>query len=103
MLKREDVVTGASALAGLFLVFLGSSASSFSSFDREQQNAVRGRFQVRGWLAFVGIILAILAAVLALIGKWLGSEFLTGDAVALLVIALLWGAWLALIAARDIR
>src|SRR5882757_5965406 len=69
-----DVVTGASALAGLFLVYLGNVATAFSTFDRTQQASVRGSHQTRGWLAFAGIVFAILAAGLALLGKWLGNQ-----------------------------
>jgi hypothetical protein len=36
-----DVVTGASALAGLVLVYLGSVASGYAGFEREQQSTVR--------------------------------------------------------------
>jgi hypothetical protein len=98
-----DVVTGASALAGLFLVYLGNVAVAFGSFDKAQQASVRGSFQARAWLAFVGIIFAILAAALALIGKWLDSAFVAGDAIILLLVALIWGAGIALVAALDVR
>src|SRR6266536_5619741 len=79
-----DVVTGATALAGLVLVYLGSVASGFAGFLPEQQRTVRRRFQVRAWFAFVGMVLAILAAMLALIGKWLGNGCVAGSAIALL-------------------
>jgi uncharacterized membrane protein YdjX (TVP38/TMEM64 family) len=65
-----DVVTGATALAGLILVYLGMVVSGFAGFQREQQATVRAAHQLRAWFAFVGMTLAIVAAVLALIGKW---------------------------------
>jgi hypothetical protein len=98
-----DVVTGASALAGLFLVYLGNVATAFGTFDKAQQASVRDIFQTRAWLAFVGIVFAILAASMALIGKWLDNQFIVGDAVVLLLLALLWGAGIALVAVRDVR
>jgi hypothetical protein len=98
-----DVVTGASALAGLFLVYLGNVAIAFGTFDKAQQASVRGAFQTRAWLAFAGIIFAIPAATLALIGKWLDNQFIAGDAVVLLLLALLWGGAVALVAVRDVR
>jgi hypothetical protein len=98
-----DVVTGASALAGLFLVYLGNVTAAFSTFEKQQQVTVRASYQLRGWLAFVGIVLAILAASLALVAKWLNSQFVGADAIVLLLAALLWGAGLALVAVRDIQ
>ena len=98
-----DVVTGASALAGLFLVYLGNVGAAFGTFDRAQQASVRRSFQVRAWLAFGGIIFAISAAALALIGKWLGDYSIAGSAVTLLFLTLLWGAGIALVAVLDVR
>jgi len=57
-----DVVAGASALAGLFLVDLGNVAAAYGTYDRQAQAGVRHSFQTRAWLAVVGIVLAILAA-----------------------------------------
>jgi hypothetical protein len=98
-----DVVTGASALAGLFLVYLGNVATGFGSYEKQAQAAVRRGFQIRGWLAVAGIVLAILSAVLALVGKWSGSNSAAAAAIVLLLAALIFGAAIALIAARDIR
>jgi hypothetical protein len=98
-----DVVTGASALAGLFLVYLGNVAAAFSTFDRTQQATVRASYQARSWLAFIGIVLAILAAGIALAGKWAGNQCIAGSAIVLLILALMWGAGLAFIASRDVR
>jgi predicted ferric reductase len=98
-----DVVTGGSALAGLFLVYLGNAAAAFSAFEKQQQDSVRQAYQLRAWLAFAGIVFGILAAALALLGKWLGNQSLVASAIVLLFLALVWGAVLAVIAARDIR
>jgi hypothetical protein len=75
-----DVVTGATALAGLVLVYLGMAVSGFAGFERDQQASVRARFQVRAWFAFVGMAFSILAAILALIGKWSHNACIAGAA-----------------------
>jgi hypothetical protein len=64
-----DVVTGATALAGLILVYLGSVAAGYASFQREQQGAVRRSFAFRAWFSFAGMVLAISAAMLALMAS----------------------------------
>jgi len=97
------VVTGASALAGLFLVYLGNVAVAFSAFPTEAQGAIRESYQLRGWLAFAGMVLAILSAGLALLGKWLHSVPLAAAAIVLLIAVLLLAGGIAYIAARDIR
>jgi hypothetical protein len=56
------VSAAAAALAGLLLVFLGAISTTFDGYERQEQGAVRGRYQRRAWLAFVGFIFAILAA-----------------------------------------
>jgi hypothetical protein len=98
-----DVVTGASALAGLFLVYLGNVATAFGSFDRVAQNTVRGSFQKRGWLAVVGIVFGLLSAALALLGKWSGINCLAAAAIVMLLVALTLGAAIAFVAVADIR
>jgi len=98
-----DVVTGATALAGLILVYLGSVASGYASFERDQQDTVRRSYEFRAWFGFAGMVFAISAAVLALLGKWLQSEGVAGAASVLLLIALIWGVAIALLTAREIR
>jgi hypothetical protein len=98
-----DVVTGATALAGLFLVYLGNTAAAFSSFETPDQSRVKGVYQARGWLAFAGIASAIVAAILAVAGKWAHSNSFAGAGIILLLVALLVGASVAAIAVLDIR
>jgi uncharacterized membrane protein len=61
------MVGAATALAGLILVFLGAISASFASYHKQEQAAVRARFQTRAWIAFVGFTLALLSAALALV------------------------------------
>jgi hypothetical protein len=103
VLLASDVVAGATALAGLILVYIGNVSSAFAAFTREQQSTVRVAHQVRVWLAFVGFISAVTAAGLALIGKWMNSGYAVGASVILLLLALTWGAGTAFMAAWDVR
>lgn len=99
----SDVIAGSAALAGLILVYLGALSSNYGSYDAAARNSVRGRFQVRAWLAFVGFIVTILAAAFALFAKWLHIECLAVASIIALVIALLWSAWIALATVREIK
>jgi hypothetical protein len=98
-----DVITGATALAGLILVYLGSVASSFAAFEREQQTTIKSTFQLRAWFGFAGMVVAIISAALALAGKWANNDCIVTLAGALLLIAFLWGAAIAFLTVREIR
>ena len=98
-----DVVTGATALAGLVLVYLGSVASGFAGFEREQQRTMKSSFQRRAWFGFAGMVVAILSAALALAGKWTNNGCIVASAIALLLLALLWGIAIAFLTVREIR
>jgi hypothetical protein len=98
-----DVVTGATALAGLVLVYLGSVAAGYAGYEIEQQRTIRSRFQARAWFAFVGMVLAIIAAMLAIVGKWTHDTCVASAAIALLLLALLWGIAIALLTVREIK
>ena len=52
-----DIIGSGVALAGLILVFLGAISTSFNSYQKQEQNSVRGRYQKRAWFAFVGFCL----------------------------------------------
>ena len=98
-----DISSAGAALAGLILVFLGAASTSFDSYERQEQHAVRSRYQTRAWIAFVGFASALLSTVLALTGKWLSTPCLTLIAFALLLVAFLFALLAALLAVRDIR
>ena len=98
-----DVVAAAAAFAGLILVFLGAISNSFGSYQKTEQAAIRGRYQLRAWNSFIGFILSLLAVVLAIVGKWLTNECLAFSAALLLVLALVFVVVAALLAVREIR
>lgn len=98
-----DVATSAMALAGLILIFLGAISTSFDSYQKTEQNTVRGRYQLRAWFAFVGLVLALIAACLAISGKWLTSECAALASIAILFVSLIWVLLAALSAVRQIR
>lgn len=98
-----EVASAGAALAGLILVFLGAIATGFDSFQKQEQNAVKARYQRRAWFAFVGFVLSLLAVALALGGKWLGSPCAALGAVVLLAVALGWVFVAALGIVREIK
>jgi hypothetical protein len=99
-----DVVAAAAVLAGLVLVFLGATSTSYEGYPPTLRSAhVRGRYRRRAWFGFTGFALSLLATFLALIGKWLHEEWCAFIAIILFVIALLWVLAAALLAVRDIR
>jgi hypothetical protein len=98
-----DVVTAATALAGLILVYLGSISASYGGFSSEQQNSVRASHQRRAWLAFVGFVFALVSAALAVTGKWIGIPCMETIAVVFLLITFLWGIGSALSTVLEIQ
>lgn len=98
-----EVMGSATALAGLVLVFLGAISGSFDSYQKTEQNAVRGRYSRRAWFAFVGFVLALLSAALALIGKWWAFECAALASIVLLLAALIWVLIAALSSVREIK
>jgi hypothetical protein len=86
----SEVVGAGTALAGLILIYIGVLVSSYGSYQPQEQKAVRGKFQARAWLAFVGFSLAILSAVLGVLGKWLGSPCTGNASVIVLLVAFGW-------------
>jgi hypothetical protein len=99
-----DVVAAATVLAGLVLVFLGATSTSYESYPAVMRGpAVRKRFRFRAWFGFAGFALSLLAAFLALIGKWLHQECCVLTAMGLFVIALVWVLVAAVLSVRDIR
>src|SRR5947208_514902 len=86
-----DVIVAATALAGLLIVYLGSVAAGYGSYERAAQATVRGAFQMRAWFAFVGIVLAIISAMLGLGAKWFHSACMANASIVLILVALLWG------------
>lgn len=97
-----ESVTAATALAGLILVYLGSLTASFSTYQPQERKSVLASFQKRAWIAFVGLVLALLSAALGVIGKWLPNECVADVGTAFLLVAFAWGVGIALVTAREI-
>jgi hypothetical protein len=66
-----EVVGASTALAGLILVYLGSIAASYASYETTQQGSVRLSHQRRIWLAFIGFVFALGSSALA---DWLRMQ-----------------------------
>jgi pilus assembly protein TadC len=98
-----DIAGAGAALAGLLLVFMGSIATGFDSYEKTEKNAVRRKFQRRVWFAFIGFALAIMAAFLALLGMWLQFECAVFVALVLLFVSFGWVIAAALRAALDVK
>lgn len=97
-----EIVTAATALAGLILVYLGSLATAYSAFEPQEQKSVQSRFQKRAWLAFTGMILALIAAALGVLGKWLPNECVADASMIILLITFAWGALIALLTVQEL-
>ncbi len=98
----SEVVGSGTALAGLILIYIGLQVSSYGSHEPQELKAVRGKFQRRAWFAFVGFLLAILSAVLGVLGKWLGSPCTGNASVIVLLVAFGWTAFAAVQTIREI-
>jgi TRAP-type C4-dicarboxylate transport system permease large subunit len=98
-----DVASASAALAGLILVFLGAIGTSFDGYQPQEQRTVKSRYQRRAWFAFVGLTLALLAVLLALVGKWTRLECAAVSSLFLLFVSLVWVLLAALSAVREIK
>lgn len=98
-----EIVTAGTALAGLILIYIGALVTSYGSFAATEQKSVKGKFQQRAWLAFVGLFLAMLAASLAILGKWTQSPCATNAAAIIILVAFAWGLFVTVAAVREIR
>ncbi|MGN6818247.1 MAG: hypothetical protein ACTHJR_06205 [Sphingomonas sp.] len=97
-----EVVTAGTALAGLILIYIGSLVTVYGGYGATEQKSVKLRFLARAWIVFVGFILALLSAALAVLGKWLNSPC-TGDvSVWVLLAAFAWAVFATVQAIREI-
>lgn len=64
-----DIVAAATGLAGLMLVFMGTIANGFSSYESAQQDTVRASCRRKIWFSFCGFLASIVSSGLALVGK----------------------------------
>jgi hypothetical protein len=98
-----DIIQGATALAGLMIVFIGNAVSGYSSYDKVQQRAIRDAFHQRAWFGFWGVFVAIAAVLLAILAKWSASNEIAIAAAFFLLGALVWAGVCAWSTAREIK
>ena len=98
-----EVASAGTALAGLILVYLGVLATGFDSFEPQERRSARPRFVMRAWIAFVGIVLALLTALLAVFGKATGNACSANAALILLLVSFVWGGAIAFLTVREIN
>ena len=99
-----DVIAAATTLAGLVLVFLGATSTSYESYAPILRNqTIRARFRRRGWFGFIGFMLSLCASALALAGKWLHIDCYVQAALMLFGVSLLWVLVAAFLSVRDIK
>ena len=58
----DQLLAGGTALAGLILVFLGITLTSYEAYDAPQQGSVRYKYQRRAVIAFLGFACSLVAA-----------------------------------------
>ncbi len=98
-----NLATAATSMAGLLLVFIGATNTSFKGYDTASQRAVAPKFKLRGLLALGGFLLALVAAVLSLVGRWNDGVSYVEGAVVCLILAFLIASIAAIITVLDIR
>lgn len=97
-----EVVTAGTALAGLILIYIGSLVTAYGGYGATEQKSVKLRFLARAWIVFVGFILALLSAALAVLGKWLNSPCASDVSVWILLAAFVWAVFATVQAIREI-
>jgi len=98
-----EVVTAGTALAGLILIYIGSLVTSYGSYQAAEQKSVRIKFLARAWVAFVGFVLALAAAGLAILGKWIVSPCAANASVWVLLFAFGWAVFATVQGIREIK
>nr|NUR37551.1 hypothetical protein [Sphingomonas sp.] len=83
----SDIIGAGTAMAGLVLVFLGSVSNGFESYAPQERRSVVKKYRRRAWAAFAAFTLALVAALLGLLSKWLQLACLTGAGLILLILS----------------
>lgn len=99
----DQLLAAGTTLAGLVLVFLSGALSTFQSYETDQQDAVRKRFQLRGWLAFAAFAASAASAAASLAFYRMPVHCLIVLGEGLFAIALILALVAAVISAWDIR
>ena len=97
-----DVVAAASALAGLILVYLGALVTGYSSYHPQERKSVRASHVRRARVAVGGVASSLLAASLALVGKWQAVPRLVDASVILVLVSLACGIVITYLTKREI-
>ena len=97
-----EVVSAATALAGLVLIYLGSLVAGYEGYQPTERKSVRKKYQRRAWFAFAALLPALIAALLGVLGKWLPCEWVADAAVLMLFAAFVAAAATAFMTVREI-
>ena len=98
-----DVSGAGAALAGLLLIFMGSIATSFDSYQKTEQKAVLAKYRTRIRFAFEGFALSIFATLIALFSKWTQNDRLAVLALFILFATFVFVVAAALRAVLDVK
>jgi hypothetical protein len=98
-----DIASAGTALAGLLLVFMGSIATSFDTYEKTEKRTVLSRYRYRIWFAFLGLLLSLIAAVISLIAKANGWGFGAWVAFWALLVGFVFAIAAAIRAALDVK
>ena len=94
--------SGATALAGLILVFLGGIVNAYESYDPIEKRAVQKKFRRRARICFIGFLFAILSALSALVLVYIDSLLLEHFSIATVLISFGFVIALAILAVKEI-
>ena len=94
--------SGATALAGLILVFLGGIINAYESYAPSERKSVRKKFRSRAFVSFIGFLFAILSSLSALALFYFDSLILENFSVATVLISFAFAIALAVQAVKEI-
>jgi len=97
-----DIIAASTAFAGLIIVYVGSVAAAYGSYQKQEQKTVRARFRRRASIACIGVGLAAASAALALVGKWATSNWMVGTSAVMMLLTLAWGVGVTVETVREI-
>lgn len=83
----SQVFNGATALAGLLLVFLGNILAGFERYEAEERGSVRDKFKRRAHVSFTGFLAALISAALALLFNWCPTDCLFVESLVALTVS----------------
>jgi hypothetical protein len=98
----DEVFAGATALAGLILVFLGAVFTSYDSYQPDQQADVAAKYKNRALISLIGFLSALVSASLALGAHWFPRVWIIYGSISTLGLSFILIACVAVIAVRDI-